>query len=177
MNFARILKFNPHHDAQGRFATGGLADKGFSNEDRILVDYETGRSLSDPKKDKTIRSLLGKDVKMVPYAEAPYFKKLQAAQKTTDLAHLTGDANEASRNALFDAQPLKSVPINKLIYTQNVVNMDAINHLLSGKDSFKGKPAYVVHYKKQYYLIDGHHRTVAEALQKETHTQAHVLEL
>lgn len=165
-----------YRDQHGKFATGGLLDARFSPLDRTLVDYEPRRPLTDPLKDEVISRLIP-GAKFVPYAETPFFTHLQQLQGTVDLVHLTGEQNEVARDALFHQQSIEDIPIAEMAFTQNVVNRDAIAHLLSGTDDFDGKPAYIVRYDSKHWTIDGHHRTVAAFIKGKPTIRSYVLSL
>ncbi len=162
-------------DNRGRWETEGLNDSQFCPLDRQLVDYEPGRPLTDPEQDKTIASLIP-GARFVPYTQTAFFPELQIMQGTPNIS--SGDANEVARNALFGNQPLGLVKTGNVpIYTQNVVNMNAIGHLCSGDDEFTSKPIFVVRHDSRIYIIDGHHRIVAAAIMGHKTCTARVLNI
>jgi hypothetical protein len=68
-------------------------------------------------------------------------------------------------------QPVQDVDVSSLTFTQNVVNMTAVNK--PGGNS----PIQVARYKGKNYLLDGHHRVAREALAGKKVLDAYFLDL
>lgn len=184
MDVSLLLKFNPNHDRRGRFTTAGLDNAEFSDTDRRLIDIKPSRPLGREGGDDlvTIESLIP-GARVVPYSKTPFFAELQRLQGVD--ADVTGAANKNARAALMQQQPIEDVPFSKLIFTQNVVSrseyekFDPSHPLHDPVKAAGAQPADVVRWGDDYYVMDGHHRTVSEWLKAygTGRLRAHVLHL
>lgn len=181
MRFSEVFKLNPNHDERGRFASGGVGNADFNDADRRLIDIKPDRPLAGVPDDlRKIDSLIpGADY--IPYSQTPFFDKLQEMQGTPDGDHLSGTANKAARDLLFQSQPIENVPVKNLTFTQNVVNYPDVSKFFgTPPPQFVGKqppPAQVVEYGGRYYLMDGHHRAVADVVKGHKTMRSHVLHI
>ncbi len=159
VNFAQILKFNPYHESDGRFGTGGVDNSDFSDTDRKIINYDAKKPLGSEGTDdlKRIEKIIP-GAQYVPYSKTPFFEQLNKLQGT-DISKATAIENKKARDALFAKQPIEQVPIDSLVFTQNVVNMTGVERARGNPNP---NPAQVVSYEGKHYLMDGHHRTVGE---------------
>jgi len=170
--YMEVLKFNPHHDALGRFASGGVGNAEFTDLDRKIIDLKPERRpLSDPKQVKPLGSIIP-DATYVPYTKVPFFEDLMQLQGT-DINADSGKEQKASRDVLFSQQPVEVVAIRDLIFTQNVVHHEAVKNF----KNVNAKPVQVARHRGKMYLLDGHHRVAFEAMNNTVHIDAQVLDL
>lgn len=170
--YARIFKFNPHHDAQGRFATGGISNSDFSPLDRKILNYNPKKPLDASGGDdlQRIEDLIP-GAQYVPYTKTPFFDQLTALQGVHP-KDVEGYPHAKARKELFVKQPVEDLPSKDLIFTQNVVNIKGIARAGGNPDP---SPAQVVRYQGKNYLMDGHHRVVDGIAHGESTVHAHVL--
>jgi hypothetical protein len=170
--YISILKFNEVHDSLGRFASSGLNHSDFTDTDRKIIDLKPHkRPLTDPDAVKTIASIIP-GASYVPYTKLPFFDAMMKMQGTNIEQH-SGEEQKAARDAMLTKQPVETVPIKGLTYTQNVVHWEAAKNF----KNVNAKPVQVARYHGKLYLLDGHHRVVNEAMNGTKDIEAHVLDL
>jgi GNAT superfamily N-acetyltransferase len=132
---------------------------------RKMVDHKEDRPLADPKECWDLRAVLPK-VRWTSYVSMPFFAQLMALQgsePTKDAAEkLVGD-----RKSLFGQVPVRPhrVQLDRLVLTQPTVNGKKVQEMIDNGISAGGPPALLVHWKGDDYVIDGHHRLVAQLMQ------------
>lgn len=151
-----------------------------SDLDRHLVDYEgpgpdgSGRPLHGPDA-KAIQDLIP-GVQVTGYTETPFINDMHNLMGIDDPMNIDPYDSANRRKALFETQPKQTLPIHQLIFTQPNINWPAVQHLASDPSADPGNP-YVVHHETGHYVMDGHHRTVADWLRGLREVPAHVLDL
>ena len=72
--------------------------------------------------------------------------------------------------------PEITIPVSRLIATQPDVQDELVAMAMRG-DLPKGFIPFVVKMNNKYYIIDGHHRTTTEIIQKKKEVKVHLLDL
>jgi hypothetical protein len=136
-----------------------------------LVDYKTERPLEGGE---DIRKVIP-GTKVKEYLDLPFLDVMHD-KMGIDIDTISTDEYTKKRNDLFSGPNTKDevVPFEGLVVTQPLVNRAKARKLIG--QEFK-PPPYVVRYRGTNYVINGHHRVVAEALAKKKGTRARVLEL
>jgi hypothetical protein len=172
----------PSWDPQlGLHVAGSLNAEGGWIDDKF-VDYDKNRPRNDPKVTRPIKEYLP-EAQEVAYSDMPFLNKL----------HQEMGANPVSDDALgyikkrksfFSSLPLENVPLDNIVITQPRVNVPTIDSLRKPPNEDIQKrypngpePASLVRYNNQTWIIDGHHRTVADALEGKTTVPGHVWDL
>lgn len=166
-------------DALGRFISFGMTGGFVSETDRHIVDYPTGHgSLSVLASVRPISSYIP-GAEHIDYAETPFFDDLQILQGDAAPGTVTGKQNAALRDALFRAAPILSVGINDLVFTQPNVSAATIDYLSRKaeltSESMHSHPVYLVQSGRRFFLMDGHHRTVAWYVKHNNEVAGHVI--
>ena len=136
-----------------------------------LVDYKTDRPLEGGE---DIRQVVpGTQVK--EYLDLPFLDKMHE-RMGINIDTSTTEEYMQKRNDLFSPANTtdKEVPFRGLVVTQPVVNREKARKLIGAEFD---PPPYVVRYRGTDYVVNGHHRVVAEALDGKSGTRARVLEL
>jgi hypothetical protein len=136
-----------------------------------LVDYKTDRPLEGGE---DIRKVIP-GTKVKEYLDLPFLDVMHS-KMGIDIDTISTEEYTKKRNDLFSEANTKDeeVPFDGLVVTQPVVNRAKARKLIG--QEFK-PPPYVVRYRGTNYVINGHHRVVAEALAEKKGTRARVLEL
>lgn len=136
-----------------------------------LVDYKTERPLEGGE---DIRDVVpGTEVK--DYLDLPFLDEMHE-RMGIDIDASSTEEYMQKRNDLFSPANTtdEEVPFNGLVVTQAVVNREKARKLIG---AVFDPPPYVVRYRGTDYVVNGHHRVVAEALGGKSGTRARVLEL
>lgn len=142
-----------------------------------LVDYRPERPLANPSKALILSTVLP-GTPWVPYSRMPFFDALHDAFGV-DPDKDKIDELVAAREKQFGrlkTQPIKIDP-KKLVFTQPTVNADKVNEMATKGVTPGGPPAFFVQYNDRYYVIDGHHRLVAQMLNGVHDINAKILNL
>lgn len=144
----------------------------FNHIDRKIIDLKPEkRSMVSPLHVKTLASIIP-GAQYVPYTKLPFFDTLMKMQGT-DIHTSTGMEQKHARDALLIKQPIESVPIRDLTFTQNVVNMPSVTNF----KVINAKAVQIARYKGKLYLLDGHHRAAFETMQGNVMIDGHVIDL
>lgn len=136
-----------------------------------LVDYKTERPLEGGE---DIRDVIpGTEVK--DYLDLPFLDAMHE-KMGIDVDTVSTEEYVKKRNDLFSKENTsdREVAFDGLVVTQKMVNREKAKRLIGAEFD---PPPYVVRYKGKSYVINGHHRVVAEALAEKKGTRARVLEL
>ncbi len=186
-SYINVLKFNANHQPAGSSKGGQF---GFSNPDKeavggrqyskldakIIDIHQDNRPLGKPEEVSPLEKLMP-DSPYVAYSKVPFFPKLNAMQMT-DPEVVSGQEYADARHKLFKQQPTQMVDLKNLIVTQTVVNTAKINKMRDKiKDGDRKGGLAVVKHRGKMYLMDGHHRTAAMALEGVMQLEANVLDM
>ena len=172
--FSSILKREYARDKNGEFATTNNIAPGIaplSDLDKRIIDFKPDRSLSDPKAIRPIEKVVP-NAKFVPYSKVPFF---DALNKLIGVDPRTEDIGKycKARAKFFAKQPIKEIPLDNIVVTQQMVNKDKVAKLVA-QDDPSSKPIAAVRYQGKTYIMDGHHRTVAAVLRGDATIQGHM---
>lgn len=143
--------------------------------DERLVDYKPDRSLEGPGTSK-IRDMLP-EVEHVAYSKTPFIETMHKLMGVTDpMTHDIGDYMK-KRDRLFDKQPVKTAPYDKVVVTQARVNDARVQQLVDDPSTGGTKPVQTVRHGGMTYIMNGHHRVVAEMKSGAKEVQSKVLDL
>lgn len=152
---------------------------------RHLEMHGLARHLIDFDKD---RPLHGQDVvpiqeyiwnaRVMLYTHVPFFHLFDQMMDVHPTVFSDPEKYAHRREELFESIPQTNALYDSLIYTQPGVNRRAVTELVNGKlDRYVDIPVLIVWYNHQFYLMDGHHRTVAHYIKEEWSIPAKVLDL
>lgn len=150
-------------DDKGQFAGGpDLQQK--------IADYKPERPLTGPDS-KSIGEVIH-GAQSISYFDTPGIEAMHAAM---GMSHSTGMSKEYedARNKLFRDLPVRSVPFDKLTYTQERINLPRVNALTKAPAQLE-KTVFVVHTGTHYYVMNGHHRVLANYVAGNKSINAHV---
>lgn len=148
-------------DEGGKFTGEG---GGGSEHVDAIADYKPERPLTGPDSrriDEVIQS-----AKNVGYFEVPGIAAMHKAMGVDQgIQTMTPTYNDA-RKALFAKLPVTEVPFDKMVFTQPRINLPEAQHTATAvKAAGKLKiPTDMVQSGDKYYVINGHHRVVANYL-------------
>lgn len=157
--------------------TAGSPDSEFPSPlDERLVNFKPSRNLDDPAKTAPLAELLP-NARYQAYSQVPFLADMHARMGVED--PLTHDVSDymARRDALFDAQPLSSVPYDKVVVTQKSVNRDRVSQIAMDPSTGGTKPAHFVRYNGETYVLNGHHRVAAQIINGDNNVTGRVLNL
>jgi hypothetical protein len=124
-----------------------------------LVDYKADRPLTGEGA-APIESIIP-GIQVHAYGELPFMDELHAQQGTS-----WGTSPEeflASRKEFFNSLPTTQVPINTIVATQDNINVGRVQEMAD--NWMPGAPAlFFVNHNGGNYLLNGHHRMVAQYL-------------
>jgi len=128
-----------------------------------MVDYLPDRPLQGGEEHGVaqIGDLLP-GTKWVPYTMTPFFNMLLSLQGVSTKDQLEKLVH--TRNSLFSKLPLVQYNVNldHIVFTQPSVNWTKIQTMMKrGFGQYDKIPAFIVRYKGEDYVIDGHHRMIA----------------
>jgi DNA topoisomerase IB len=143
--------------------------------DARLVDFKPDRSLEGEGTSK-IRDILP-DVEHIAYSKVPFIDKMHELMGVKDpMTHDVADYMKR-RDKLFDDQPVKNTPYDKVAVTQARVNDARVQQLIDDPKTGGKKPVQTVRYKGMTYIMNGHHRVVADLKQGAKEVESSVLTL
>ena len=149
-----------------------MSNADFNATDRKIIDLKPSvRSMTNPAEVRTLASLIS-GATYVPYTKLPFFDQMMKMQGT-HIESSTGQEQKVARDALLVKQPVETIPIRGLVFTQNVVNYESVKNF----KNINTKPVQVARHEGKLYLLDGHHRVAFEAVQGTMGIDAHVLDL
>ena len=173
---AENKKFHADHDqsTHGNWASGDSADNKAELQ-KHLVDYKADRELEGSDA-KPIASVID-GAKRVGYLDVPGIDSMHRLMGVP-IPSLDTDPEEyaSARDRLFKAQPLTQVPMAKLTYTQPRINKERAADLAKLPDQLS-KPVSVIKSGGNFYLMNGHHRVVAQHVAGMRNVPANVLDL
>jgi hypothetical protein len=140
---------------------------------RKIVDYKTDRPLTGGE---DIEDVIP-GTEMNDYMDLPFLDELHERMGVDPSEpDVSTEDYMAARNRLFSEENTtdEMVPFEGLRVTQRMVNRDKARALIGLEFD---PPPYVVRYSNHHYVINGHHRVVAEAMAGKEGTRARVLDL
>lgn len=158
-------------DDHGRFAGGPEHQQALQEH---LVDYKADRELTGPDS-RAIHEIIP-DAKTVGYLDVPNVQAMHERMGINPTLQTDVKSYVDARDELFNAQPVEHVPIQRLIFTQPRVNLPRAQALAKLPDQLN-LPVQVIRQTSHDYLMNGHHRVVASALDGRVTINAHVLDL
>ena len=146
--YLKILKANPYHDAEGRFASASAAGKKGK-------PYGQGGSGSDKNTPEGKLNAMSVDGKV--NAEKMFGNKAKPKNAPID-----GNGPAAY---LYKS---KRVSLDKIAPTQTSVDTKGVKEYLTGNGRSSAAPKVLLYPDGKYYVQDGHHRIAAALLRGET---------
>lgn len=157
--------------------TAGTMDSPFPSPlDERLVNSKPDRSLADPTKTVPLSDLLP-EARYQAYSQVPFLAELHERMGVTD--PLTVDVGEylTARDAVFDAQPLVSIPLDHVVVTQPNVNRERVTQITVDPTTGGTKPGHFVRYNGESYVMNGHHRVAGDIINGDATAMGRVLNL
>lgn len=144
-----------------------------------LVDYKADRELTGPDSRAIADVLPG--AKTVGYLAVPGIRLMHERMGIEPTLRTDPAAYVAARDELFDGLPQEQVAVGRLIYTQPRINLPRVEGMLATlarqPDRFDREGVQVIRQHSHDYVMNGHHRVVAMALDGKATIPAHVLDL
>ena len=144
--------------------------------DKAIADYKPDRSLSDPAKTTSITEA-APGTSYTAYSQTPFFDDVNILQGNKDALEYGVEDYITQRQALFETIPPTKVALDDVVMTQEKVNTDRVTQLVDDPSTGGTKPIQVVRSGGKTYILNGHHRVVAELQRGTMEIDAHVLDL
>jgi predicted ABC-type ATPase len=137
-----------------------------------LVDYKRDRPLEGPDTKPISHFIPG--ARHVGYLRVPGIDAMHAHMGLHPTPSTPIPQYEAARNAMFGKLPVEQVPYHKVVFTQGRINVPYLDRLTAA--GHEDKPVFMVKHGGSYYLMNGHHRAVANYREGARVLAAHVFE-
>ena len=125
-----------------------------------LVDFKKARPLTGAAA-VPIAGILG-NARFVAYGDCPFLDALHAKMGVG--ANPDTKDYVKARDALFQSLPVALAPLDNIVVTQENVNLDRVKEIINDPATGGTKPIFVVRYEGESYIMNGHHRVVADVL-------------
>jgi len=135
-----------------------------------IADYKPDRPLTGEQSKSIDRIVPG--AKSVDYFQVPGLDKLHEAMGVGNVTGMSKDYAKA-RKEFFAKQPLETVPFKNLVYTQDRVNAPRVTELTKVQKQLE-LPVFVVRSGGKDYVMNGHHRVLANYEAGNAGIKAHV---
>lgn len=162
--------------AAGRTPKLRVADKPGRPIAERLVDYKPDRSLSDPAKTRDLAEILP-NTRYQDYGDVPFLDRMHELMGVDDPDTIPVADYVAARERLFSAQPVREVPLDKIVVTQETVNTDRVQQIIDRPETGGTNPGFFVRYGHETYVMNGHHRVASQVLSGDTTTSGRLLDL
>lgn len=149
----------------GRFGAGGAKDK-----QAAIADYKSERPLTGPDS-KAIHDVIP-GARSVNYFDTPGIGDLHQQMGTPGASGMSKEYEKA-RNDFFAKQPVETIPFDRLTYTQDRINVPRASALTQAPAQLD-KTVFVVRNGDKNYVMNGHHRVVANYMAGNPGIRAHV---
>ncbi|MGV8972200.1 MAG: hypothetical protein ACOH10_07745 [Rhodoglobus sp.] len=157
--------------------TAGTADSPFPSPlDERLVNSKPDRTLADPTKTVPLADLLP-EARYQAYSQVPFLAELHERMGVEDPLSVDVGDYLASRDAVFDAQPLVSIPLDHVVVTQPNVNRERVTQIAVDPSTGGTKPVHFVRYNGESYVMNGHHRVAGDIINGDATAMGRVLNL